>query len=177
MIVTFIGYRGCGKSSVGKLLAQQLDWKFCDADVELESRAGKTIQQIFTEAGEISFRDLEEELIADLVGEDKLVLAAGGGAILREATRLRFRAAGPVVWLTAAPDTLYHRIHNDETTGQRRPDLTKQGGEDEVRSLLEQRAPLYRETATMVIDTEQKSIEEIVNEVREALLALEGFPR
>ena len=123
MIVTLIGSRGCGKSSVGRLLADKLGWESADADVELEARAGKTIQQIFSEDGEAVFRDLEEQTCADLLLRTQLVLAAGGGAVLRESTRARIASAGPVIWLTATPETLYSRIYADETTAERRPDL------------------------------------------------------
>lgn len=175
MIVTLIGSRGCGKSSVGHLLANRLGWDYADADAELEARAGKSIQQIFAADGETAFRDLEEQTVADLLQGDRLVLAAGGGAVLRDSTRERIAAAGPVIWLTATPETLYSRIHADESTAERRPDLTDRGGLEEVRNLLARREPIYRETADIVIDTEQKSVELITKEIHEQLLQREEF--
>ena len=177
MIVTLIGSRGCGKSSAGRLLAHRLGWDFADADVELEARAGKSIQQIFIDDGESTFRDLEEQTVADLLQRDRLVLAAGGGAVLREITRERITSSGPVIWLTAPPETLYARIHADDTTAGRRPDLTDQGGLDEVRALLARREPVYRETADIVVDTEQKSVAQIADDVYEQLLQSEEFAR
>jgi len=176
MIVTLIGYRGCGKSSVGRQLAAQLSWDFCDADEELELRAGKTIREIFAEEGEEFFRDLEEEILAEFVNRDRLVLAAGGGAVLRESTRLRVQQAGPVVWLTAAAETLFERIHTDQTTGERRPDLTDRGGMEEVQALLTQREPIYRKAASLILDTENRDLPRIVNELVEQLRAREDFP-
>ncbi|MBD3675279.1 MAG: shikimate kinase [Planctomycetaceae bacterium] len=176
MVVTLIGYRGCGKSSVGRLLAQQLSWSFCDADVELETRAGKSIREIFATDGEDAFRDLEEETLADLVRRDRLVLAAGGGAVLRETTRTRFQDAGPVVWLTAPAETLYARIHADDTTGERRPDLTDRGGLEEVQTLLTQREPIYREAADLILETQGQELPEIVNELSRRLRGREDFP-
>jgi shikimate kinase len=177
MIVTLIGSRGCGKSSVGRLLANRLGWDFADADAELENRAGKSIQQIFADDGETAFRDLEEQAVADLLQRDRLVLAAGGGAVLREATRERIASAGPAVWLTASPETLYARIHADDTTADRRPDLTDRGGLEEVRTLLAQREPVYRDTANIVADTEHKTVEQIAGEIHEQLLQREEFAR
>lgn len=176
MVVTLIGYRGCGKSSVGKELAEKLSWDFSDADEELERRAGKTIREIFAQDGEPVFRDLEEDVLADLVGRNRLVLAAGGGAVMRESTRNRVRQAGPVVWLTAAAETLYERIYKDDTTGERRPDLTDRGGLEEVQTLLAEREPVYREAATLVLDTEDKKLSEIVDELYERLQEREDFP-
>lgn len=175
MIVTLIGSRGCGKSSVGRMLADRIGWNYADADVELETRAGKSIRQIFAEDGETAFRDLEEEMVALLLERDSLVLAAGGGAVMRDATRNRIESAGPVIWLTASPETLYARIHTDDTTSGRRPDLTDEGGLAEVRKLLSRREPVYRATADIIINTEHKSVEQITDEVHEQLRRREEF--
>lgn len=169
MVITLIGYRGCGKSSVGRLLAERLGWSCADADEEIERDSNRSIRQIFTEQGELAFRDLEEKTIARLLEREELILAAGGGAVLRESTRQRMKAAGPVIWLTASPETLLERIGNDASTGQRRPDLTSQGGLAEIRTLLEQRTPLYRSTADMQIDTEGLSLEEIADRLVDGL--------
>jgi len=177
MIVTLIGSRGCGKSSAGRVLASRIGWEFADADAELEARAGKSIQQIFADDGEAAFRDLEEQTVADLLQRERLVLAAGGGAVMRDATRGRIATAGPVIWLTASPETLYARIHADDTTAERRPDLTDRGGLEEVRALLAQREPVYRGTADIVIDTEQKTVAQIAGEIHEQLLQREEFTR
>ena len=80
MILTLIGYRAVGKTTLAKLLAERLGWDWIDADVEIERRAGKSIARIFAEEGEPAFRDLEAKVIADLCRRDRLVLAAGGGA-------------------------------------------------------------------------------------------------
>ncbi len=93
MVITLIGYRGTGKSTVGPQLAARLGWDFLDADPEIEKRAGKTIRQIFADSGEAEFRRLEVELLAEKLASERLVLAPGGGAILNESTRQRMRAA------------------------------------------------------------------------------------
>ena len=103
MILTLIGTRGTGKSTVAPLLAERLGWDWIDADVELERRAGRSIREIFASDGEPVFRALERQNLLELLQRDRLVLAAGGGAILNADTRRDFRAAGPVVWLQATP--------------------------------------------------------------------------
>jgi shikimate kinase len=177
MVVTLIGYRGSGKSSVGRLLAERLKWSFRDADSELEKRARKTIRKIFAEDGEGLFRDLEEEVITDLLTQDQLVLATGGGAVLRKTTRKRLQSAGPVIWLTASAETLHQRINADATTGERRPDLTDQGGLQEIQSLLTERNPIYQQIASIVVDTEGKSVVEIIDAIWDALERKEGWTK
>lgn len=166
MVITLIGYRGTGKSTVATALAAHLRWTGVDADEQIEALAGKSIQRIFAEDGEAEFRRLERETMQHLLSEgDRLVIAAGGGAILDEQTREDMKQAGPVVWLTAPVDTILVRISGDETTASRRPNLTAQGGRDEVEQLLAQREPLYRQTASLIVDTEGRTIEQIASEI------------
>ena len=164
MVITLIGYRGTGKSTLAAPLAQRLGWEWLDADVELERRAGRSIQQIFAADGEPEFRRLERELLAELLRRDRLVLAAGGGAIGNEATRADLKAAGPVIWLQASADTIERRLATDPTTGQRRPNLTNTGGRTEIERLLAAREPLYRECATITLDTDLASAEQLIEE-------------
>ena len=163
MVITLIGYRGTGKSKLAGPLAVRLGWDWIDADVELERRAGRSIQEIFATDGEPEFRRLERDLLAELLQRDRLVVAAGGGAILNEATRADMRRAGPVVWLQASAATIERRLATDPTTGQRRPNLTSTGGRTEIEWLLATREPLYRECATIVLDTENASTAELVD--------------
>jgi shikimate kinase len=165
MILTLIGYRGTGKSSVAPILARRLAWDFADADIELERRAGRTIREIFASDGEAAFRDLERQVLVDLLQKSELVLAAGGGAILRADTRADLRRAGPVVWLQASPATLAARLAVDPISASQRPALTVGGGLDEIRSVLAEREPFYRETATILISTEDRTAQEIAEEI------------
>ncbi len=155
MNITLIGYRGTGKSTVAIPLAKRLGWQAVDADAELERNAGRSIRQIFETDGEGEFRRLERETLVDLLGRENLVIAAGGGAVLNPQTRADFKAAGPVVWLRASVETIELRLAEDVTTASRRPNLTKSGGREEIERLLAIREPLYRETATLIIDTDQ----------------------
>ncbi|MDZ4683640.1 MAG: shikimate kinase [Planctomycetaceae bacterium] len=165
MIVTLIGYRGTGKTSVAPRLAERLGLPWIDADPELERRAGRSIRDIFATDGEPEFRRLERAVLVDLLSQGPRVLAVGGGAVLNPDTRRDFRAAGPVVWLQADAETLAARIAADATSRGRRPNLTAAGGLDEIRTLLAAREPLYRETATLTVDTAGKPMDDIIAEI------------
>jgi shikimate kinase len=164
MNLLLIGYRGTGKTAVARQLGLSLGWDWVDADVEVELRAGRSIAAIFAADGEEAFRELECSVLADLVRRDRTVLALGGGVVLRPANRSLLRAAGKVIWLQAALETIERRLADDPTTAARRPPLTV-GGADEIRELLARREPLYRECADLIVDTQQKSPAEIAAEI------------
>lgn len=164
MVITLIGYRGSGKTTIAKPLAARLGWEFVDADAALEAAAGCTIRKIFETEGEPGFRRRERETIVNLLQKDRLVLAAGGGAILNPDTRRDLKAAGPVVWLSAPVEVLHARITGDATTAERRPNLAG-GGVQEIEKLLASREPLYQECATLTIDTSTATTEEIVERI------------
>lgn len=163
--VILIGYRGTGKTSVARALAARLKCNWLDADDVIEQRAGKSIAQIFAEDGEAAFRDLEAAVVEELSREAGLVVSLGGGAVLRASNRHAIRSAGPVVWLTASVDSIMARLTADETTANRRPNLTPVGGRSEIESLLNQRMPLYRECATLIVDTEGKTMAQVADEI------------
>jgi shikimate kinase len=165
MNLLLIGYRGTGKTTVARLLAERLGWSWLDADEALECRAGKSIAAIFAEGGEGAFRNLEREVLAELVQRDRHVLALGGGVILRPENRELIKRAGMVVWLTADAETIHARIAADATTSERRPNLTAGGGIEEVRKLLAQREPFYRECADVLIDTAERTPSEVAVDV------------
>jgi len=160
--VFLIGYRGTGKTTVGRLLAERLGWEFVDADVLLEARAGRSIRQIFAEEGEAAFRAREAELLTELCGRQRHVIATGGGVVLHPENRRSLTAAGHVVWLIAQAPTLWQRLQQDAATAQRRPDLTV-GGQAEVEELLRVREPLYAECAHFSVDTAGRTPSDVVN--------------
>ncbi|WP_417385010.1 shikimate kinase [Gimesia sp.] len=169
-VITLIGLRGSGKSSVAAPLAARRNATWIDADDAIERRAGKSISAIFADEGEPHFRQLERSVMQDLLSRESLIIAAGGGAILNAETRAEMRTAGPVVWLNASVGALEQRINLDATTGSRRPALTTRASQrEEIQHLFEQREPLYREAATIVIQTDDKSVTEIVDEIISAL--------
>jgi len=169
MNIFLIGYRGSGKSTVNRRLGELLGWPSVDADTELEQRAGKSIKDIFAAGGESAFRELETRVIGDLASRDKHVIALGGGAILREINRKAIAGRGPVVWLQASPETLFARINADPQTEERRPNLTAQGGVEEIRTLLEQRTPQYRACANVTVDVNRLDPDEIARQILASL--------
>lgn len=165
MVITLIGYRGSGKTTLAATLAKLLACDWVDADVEIERRAGKSIREIFEVEGEPAFRQWERDVIAELLTQSELVLAAGGGAVLDPKTRERMRNAGMVVWLRASLDILLKRIETDPSTTNRRPNLTPLGGRAEIENLLAQREPLYRECAHFMLDVEHGSPEALAQTI------------
>ncbi len=165
MILTLIGYRATGKTTLARLLAQRLGWDWIDADVEVEHRAGKAIARVFAEDGEPAFRDLEAQVTAELCQRTRLVIAAGGGAPMRSETRRAMRAGGNVVWLTARPETILARMSGDATTADRRPALTDRSALEEILHLLAKREPIYREAAHLEVDTDGKTPEDLADEI------------
>ena len=165
MNIVLIGYRGTGKSTVARQLALTLGWDWVDADVEIELRAGKSIASIFADEGEGHFRDLESEVLADLIGRASVVIAAGGGAVIREVNRRQLRRCEHVIWLKASPATILKRVAACSTTAARRPNLTTSGGQAEIVKLLAERTPIYQQCADLEIDTEEKSPAEIADEI------------
>lgn len=164
-MIVLIGYRATGKTTVARVLAERLGWNWIDADVELETRAGKSIADIFRDSGEQAFRDLESAVIAELVQRERLVIATGGGVVLREQNRQALQQAGQIVWLRARLETILSRLAGDASTAERRPNLTNQGGAEEVRQLLEQREPIYRALAQIAVDTDDRNVDDIVSEI------------
>ncbi len=171
MVITLIGYRGSGKSSVARLLAAALQLEWIDSDDVIEEQAGRSIREIFAQDGEAEFRRLEQAVIRDLTGRDSLVIAAGGGAILADENRRAMRAAGPVVWLQASVENLAQRIQADDSTNERRPSLTGQSVADEIESVLRSRHDLYADAATISVSTDNMSLQEVADRIVQRLPA------
>lgn len=159
-----IGSRGSGKSTVARLLAQELGWDWLDADEELEKRYGQSIRAIFAAEGETGFRDKESAVLAQLCRLTRHILATGGGVVIRESNRALLRVSGRSVWLTAEVETLWRRVQADGTTAERRPPLTV-GGRAEMEDILHLREPLYRQCADHTIDTTGREPNDIVAEI------------
>ena len=157
MSIVLIGYRGSGKTSVARELSQLTHWPWIDTDDLIVEQAGMNIREIFARHGENHFRDLEASAVREAIGQPDCVIALGGGAVLRESTRELLKASGHrVIYLHADPQTLHDRIHADPQTQHTRPSLTHLGGGvEEIRSLLAQRLPLYRQVMTDEIDVTQ----------------------
>lgn len=165
MVITLIGYRGTGKSSVGEQLASRLSWEYVDTDREIERRSGKSIAEIFSESGEPYFRDLESDELQRQLEKSDLVISAGGGAILADDSRRRMVHAGPVIWLQASVETIVDRLRSDESTESSRPSLTGDDIYAEVATVLEEREAKYAEPASLIINTDHREIASIVDEI------------
>lgn len=149
-----MGMPGCGKSTVGRHLARQLNLPFADSDSEIESRIGMPIRDFFAREGEERFRDLEQEVIDELTLQDSLVLATGGGAVLRPSNRDALHSRTHVLYLRASPEDLFRRLRHDT----QRPLLQVADPQQRLRELFRERDPLYRRTAHFVIEAVRPSV-------------------
>lgn len=168
--IFLIGYRGCGKTTVAKLLAERAGWTWLDADAYLEEKFALAIRAIFAAEGESGFRDKESQILREIARLTQHIIATGGGIILRDENRRLLKSAGTVVWLKASAATLWQRIVGDHTTHERRPDLAG-GGFDEVVELLQQRESLYEQCADLTVDTEERTPGDIADELWHRLFA------
>jgi shikimate kinase len=164
--LTLVGYRGTGKTTVGRLLARTMNRRFVDIDLEIEERSGRSIAAMFAELGEAAFRDWEERTLADVFEQyPEAVVATGGGSVMREHNRRRMRAFGQIVWLTADADELARRLRADECGQSIRPALTSMGVIEEIEHVLRERTPIYAGLADLIIDTGDRSPEEVASAV------------
>ncbi len=159
-----VGYRGTGKSTAAKLVGQRLGWDWLDADTVLETKFGRSIRQIFADEGEAGFRERESAVLAEICASSGLVVATGGGVILRPENRLRLRQNGKTVWLKADALVIWEPLQADAATAERRPALTI-GGFAEIQDLLRRREPLYAECADWIVDTTGLTPEEVVDQI------------
>jgi shikimate kinase len=137
---------GAGKSTVGRLLAAGCGFDFIDCDRELEQRAGASIATMFELEGEAAFRQRESHLLDEMTARPHVVLATGGGAVLSEPNRHFLRSRGLVIYLQASVDEIARRTRGDAS----RPLLQVDDRQERIEHLLEQRGPLYRQTAHLV---------------------------
>ena len=165
---------GAGKTTIGRILARKLGKRFVDSDHEIEARTGASIPWIFEIEGEESFRRRESEVIRDLCGQDGIVLATGGGAVLSADNRARLAAGGTVVYLRANVHNILQRTGHDKN----RPLLQTADPRRKLEELLIQREPLYREIAQLVIDTGRPNVQSMVQTILDQLdkLALLATP-
>nr|WP_305798639.1 shikimate kinase [Roseateles sp. DAIF2] len=162
MILSLVAMPGGGKSTVGRQLARQLGMPCLDSDSEIEKRIGMPIRSFFDREGEEAFRDLETEVILELLASNQdMVLATGGGAVLREANRQAMSKGSTVFYLRSSPEELFRRLRHDT----QRPLLQVKDPLKKLRELYAQRDPLYRRTAHYVLETGRPSVHALVNMV------------
>jgi shikimate kinase len=159
--VFFVGLMGAGKTTVGRAVARRLQRNFIDSDHEIEARTGARIPVIWELEGEEGFREREACVIDELSQRDSIVLATGGGAVLRDDTRERLRNRGLVIYLRANPHDLWQRTRRDKN----RPLLQTDDPRGKLEALFKIRDPLYQECAHFIVETGRPTVNNLVNMV------------
>jgi shikimate kinase len=155
---------GSGKTTVGTLLANRLNWAFADTDVVIEQNTGCDIPTLFQEKGEALFRDIEAQAVQKVCAENQQVIATGGGTVLRPENIELLRERCWVVWLTARPDVVLERTGSDASV---RPVLAQSEGTPlaHILRLLGERGPCYRIAADIIVDTSDREPPAVVEEI------------
>lgn len=162
--IILIGFMGCGKSTVGKKLANALNYQFLDTDALIEESCGKQISRIFAEDGEAAFRQAETSVLQKLKEEaDHSVISTGGGMPLKEENARYMHEIGTVFFLEAEIETILERLQNDT----QRPLAAGEDREQRLKKLYAERLPVYRAAADICIDTEGKSFYGIIQEIEQ----------
>lgn len=168
--IYLVGLMGAGKTTVGRLLARSLQLPFYDSDKAIEERTGVDIATIFEFEGEMGFRNREQKMIAQLTELKGIVLATGGGAILREENRKLLQERGFIVYLHCDAERLFERTRRDS----QRPLLEVEDPKKRIETLLAERQPLYLECADLVVDTGELQSKDVVTSVLEAYQAVQN---
>ena len=166
--VILVGPMGAGKSTIGRLLAKELRLPFKDSDKEIEARTGADIPWIFDVEGEQGFREREQAVIAELCDQGDMVLATGGGVVMRPENRAALRSGGCVVYLHASVEQQIHRTAKDRN----RPLLRTADPARVLADLLALRDPLYREVADVIVETDERPPRMVVQQIIERIQAL-----
>ena len=159
--VFLVGLMGAGKTTIGRILARKLGLRFIDSDHEIEARTGASIPWIFEIEGEQSFRRREADVIRELTGQQGLVLATGGGAILNPDSRAFLQSRGTVIYLRASVNSILQRTAHDKN----RPLLQTADPRKKLDELMAVRDPLYMEIADIVIDTGRPNVQSMVQSI------------
>lgn len=163
--VFLIGPMGAGKSTIGRLLSQELKFEFYDSDKVIEDRCGADIPWIFDKEGEAGFREREESVIDELTQQKGIVLSTGGGAVLRAENRQHLASRGTVIYLFTSVEQQLARTARDRN----RPLLQTANPEAVLRKLFEERDPLYRSVADIIIETDQRNPRWVIQDLKKRL--------
>jgi shikimate dehydrogenase len=166
MNIVLIGMRGSGKTTVGEILARKLGRKLVEMDELITQKAGLSIPEIVEKYGWSKFREIEEEITSEVAGRDNIINASGGGVVTGEKNIAQLKKSGVLVWLKADVDTLLRRIGEDTE----RPPLVKgRTQREDIEMTLAERMPLYQKAADLVVDTENKTAEEVAEDIIKSL--------
>ncbi|MFM1819129.1 MAG: hypothetical protein RIS61_727 [Actinomycetota bacterium] len=163
MPIVLVGVPGAGKSTVGQLLAERLDLDFVDTDLVIEQRAGKSISDIFVQDGEPVFRSLEKQVVADAISNEGCVVSVGGGALMDPDTRMLVKTQ-ECVWLQAGLSQAVDRVGMNKN----RP-LLLGNVRGQLADLMTAREPLYIECAKHVVDTNNMTPDQVVEQIVETV--------
>lgn len=167
--IFLVGPMGVGKTTIGKRLASLMSRPFIDIDKEIEARSGADIQWIFDREGEQGFRERESRALEDIVlAKEAIIIATGGGIVLRPSNRDILRTCGSCVYLCASKEQLYERTLRDKS----RPLLQVENRQKVIADLLKQRDPLYREVADLIFPAEGGQVSKVAKRLLDALSEL-----
>lgn len=158
--IALIGFMGTGKTSVGRLAAEQLHFNYLDTDEMIQAATGKTIAEIFSRDGEPAFRALEEKIVAELAAKTRTVISAGGGLPVNPANLAALKTHALVVCLWASPEKIWERVRNQT----HRPLLHDPNPQKKIAELLAVREPCYKQ-ADVLLNTELRSLREVAQQV------------
>lgn len=158
--LALIGFMGTGKSTIGRIVADDLRFDFLDTDAEIESRTGVSIADIFAKQGEGAFRQLEQQIVIELAGRQRHVISAGGGLVVNPANLASLKTHALTVCLWASPERIWERVRHQS----HRPLLQDADPMARIRALLAVREPFYRQ-ADVLLNTELRSAREVANQV------------
>jgi len=160
--VILIGFMGCGKSSIGKRLAEKIGYCYCDTDRMIERDCNKSISELFETEGEEHFRALETKTVKNLIGTvNNCIISVGGGLPIKEGNGKLLQQLGIVIYLKVTKDTIMKRLEYDKT----RPLLASNDRDKKIDELLRYREPIYKSTADIIIEVDEKEFEQILDDL------------
>jgi shikimate kinase len=160
--IILTGFMGAGKTTVGQIIAQKLNWAFVDIDSLIENAINCTIRDYFRSQGEDAFRNIETRILEEVLKGKNQVISTGGGIVLREINRNIMKINGIVFWLKTSPESIFDRVKNDIS----RPVLGDQPDMEKIKGILSQRLPFYAE-ADIALDTDNLTSESISEKIIE----------
>jgi shikimate kinase len=158
--IALIGFMGTGKTSVGRLVAEQLRFDYLDTDEVIQSGTGRTITDIFEADGEPAFRALEQQVVSELTGREQTVIATGGGLPVNPGNLVSLKTHSLVVCLWSSPEKIWERVHHQN----HRPLLYDENPQAKIRELLAAREPFYKQ-ADVLLNTDVRSVREVAQQV------------
>lgn len=161
MNIVLIGYRCCGKTSAGKIIAERLEKNFVDTDDLIKEKSGRSIDDIVSMYGWEHFRNIEKKVVREVSSAENQVIATGGGVIMNEENVNNLKEKGFLVWLYAGADIIKKRLKEDALTGENRPSLTGDDPFHEINKVMKQREPIYESASDIKVDTSSMTVPEV----------------